>query len=243
MKPFLVVQLRPETEASDNELEAILHFGKIERTNVHRIRLEQDDLTKVDLDDYSGVIVGGGPFNVSDKEKDSNQQRLEGELRDLMDQIVERDFPYLGICYGFGFLVDYMGGTVSKENYSETTGAVNINFTAEALNDDLCKDLPETFRAFVGHKEACQSPGDKLRVLATSEKCPTQMVKYGKNIYATQFHPELDAHGLEFRINVYMHAGYFDPSDAQDLIDMAHKEKIKIPEEILSRFVKKYRLA
>ena len=116
MKPFLVIQLRPETEASDNELEAILHFGKIERNNVHRIRLEQDDLTKVNLDDYSGVIVGGGPFNVSDKSKDDNQQRLESELKGLMDQIVEKDFPYLGICYGFGFLVDYMGGVVCKKN-------------------------------------------------------------------------------------------------------------------------------
>jgi len=40
-------------------------------------------------------------------------------------------------------------------------------------------------------------------LLAGSEGCPVQMVRFRKNIYATQFHCELDAQGIAERIRYY----------------------------------------
>ena len=61
MKPFLILQLRPETEASDDEFQAILRKGGLSMSDVHRIRLDQQSLPDdLRLENYAGVIVGGG---------------------------------------------------------------------------------------------------------------------------------------------------------------------------------------
>src|SRR5699024_11844404 len=51
-------------------------------------------LPEITLADYSGVIVGGSPFNSSDPEQSKSpvQRRVEGELTTLLDEIVDRDF-------------------------------------------------------------------------------------------------------------------------------------------------------
>ena len=240
IKPFLVLQIRPEDEASDNELEAFLKFGKLGEGDYRRVRIEKESIPEINLDDYSGVIVGGGPSNASAKDKYENQIRFEKELYDLFDKMVEKDFPYLGACYGHGIFSQYLGGEVSKEKYSEDAGAVPITITKDGKEDDLLKDLPETFKAFAGHKEACQNLAPGAVLLATSESCPIQMYRYKNNMYGCQFHPELDHEGLVVRINIYKHAGYFPPEDAEMLIAATRHENITIPETIFYRFIQKY---
>lgn len=39
-KPFLIIQLRPETETADNEFEAIKRYGGLSYDQVDRIRAE-----------------------------------------------------------------------------------------------------------------------------------------------------------------------------------------------------------
>src|SRR5579884_2110874 len=174
-KPFLILQLRPEKETSDNELEAFIHFGRIE--NFERRRIDQQVLGKVDLNKYSGVIIGGGPSNVSDKEesKSDNQKRFEDELDDLLDQIIETDFPFLGACYGIGILARHVGGMVSK-NHPEGAGAVEISLTEDGKKDPLTSGLTPVFRAFAGHKEAVDSVPADVKILCANDACPVQMI-------------------------------------------------------------------
>ncbi len=54
-------------------------------------------------------------------------------------------------------------------------------------------------------------------LLAESAACPVQAFRVGRNVYATQFHPELDLVGIRTRIDVYRHAGYFEPDQADVL--------------------------
>ena len=242
MKPFLILQLRPEDKASDGELEAILEFGRLTKDDIHRVRMEQLGIPHVDLDDYSGVILGGGPYNNCDPEekKGDIQRRLEVDIKELLDQIVERDFPFLGICYGVGALGTHQSCLISKD-YGEDVGAVTVKLTEEGVQDDLLKGLPTEFRAFVGHKEGCGQLSDEITKLAYSDSCPVQMFRLKNNIYATQFHPELDLPGIILRINVYKHAGYFPEEDAEELIEDCEKENITEPMKVLQNFVNKYR--
>lgn len=237
------MQLRPEDEAADNELAAFLQVGDLTDEQIHRIRMEQEGVPDIDLDNYSAVIVGGGPSNVSDEsdKKSAEQAKFEKDLFSLFDKIIEKDFPYLGACYGLCILAAYLGGTVSKEKYGEGVGAADIGLTEEGKNDQLLTGLPDSFRAFVGHKEACQDLPPGAVLLAGSVNCPIQMIRYKQNIYATQFHPELDGAGLALRINVYRNAGYFPPEDADRLIALAMQETITIPEQILKRFIDRYK--
>ncbi|MDB5185684.1 MAG: glutamine amidotransferase [Candidatus Saccharibacteria bacterium] len=241
-KPFLILQLRADDIAADNELNAFVRFGGLKPGDFERIRLEQAGVKNVNLDNYSGIIVGGGPSNVSDTFKSPEQIQFETDLYKLFDEIIARDFPYLGACYGLGIFAQFLGARVTKERYSESVGAVTVTLTDEGRHDALTKALPESFRAFVGHKEAVQElPRDAVH-LAQSDTCPVQMIRFRNNIYATQFHPELDAEGLAVRIQVYKNAGYFPPEDARALIHSTQDEAVAVPMKILKRFVERYRV-
>ncbi|WP_024804964.1 glutamine amidotransferase [Nocardia sp. BMG51109] len=240
-KPCLLLQLRPEHSAADDEYRAIERTAAISADRLVRVRMERG-LPDLDPEDFSAVIVGGGPSNVGDPDdrKYDYQRTFEPRLRRLVAEIVRRDLPYLGACYGLSILADVLGGTVGRERYAETAGAQTIELTDSARTDPLLYDLPRTFRAFVGHKEACQDIPPGATLLAGSAGCPVQMVRVGRNVYATQFHPELDGEGLALRIETYRHAGYFDPAEADHLIALGHRESVPVPGEILRRFVARY---
>ncbi len=161
VKPFLLLATRAEDEAADGEYEAMLRWSGLEERDLHRVRLEAGPLPAIDLDDYAGVIVGGGPFDSSDRTKSATQQRVEAELRTLLDELVARDFPFLGACYGIGTLGVHQGGTIDR-TYGEPISAVPVTLTAAGLADPILEGMPETFSAFVGHKEACSVlPSDR----------------------------------------------------------------------------------
>lgn len=241
MKRFLIVQIRPEDEAADNELEAFLKFGGLDPNEIHRVQADREEIPDTNLENYAGVIIGGGPSNVSSPEKQEYEKRMEKGLSRLIDQVVEKDIPFLGACYGFGALIHHQGGVISKEKYSEVVGAITISLTNGGVEDPLTKALPKSFRAFGGHKEACQIMPDSAVLLASSDYCPTQMIRVKNNIYATQFHPELDTDGIVVRINVYKHAGYFPPEDAVTLIEQVRQEEVTVPVQIMKNFVDRFR--
>jgi hypothetical protein len=60
-------------------------------------------------------------------------------------------------------------------------------------------------------------------------------------ILRTQFHPEGDLAGFTVRINAYRHHGYFPPETADDLILAVAGERTPVPNEILGRFVDRFR--
>jgi GMP synthase (glutamine-hydrolysing) len=241
VKPFLLLGTRDEDAAADNEYEAFLGFTGLDESLLHRVRLERRPLGTVDLDDWSGILLGGGPFNSSDHPdaKSAVQQRVEKELGHLLDEVVARDFPFLGACYGIGVIGTHQGGTVDRA-YAEPIGRVLVTLTAEGRADPLLADLPTGFEAFVGHKEAIHDLPAHAVHLASSPRCPVQAFKVGHNVYATQFHPELDIHGLCTRIEVYKHAGYFEPHQADSLKAMARRGEVVDPPRILTRFVRRF---
>ena len=236
MKPFLLIQSRPEDETSENEYEAFLQYSGLTSSQLERFRLEKSPLPPIDLERYSGIIIGGGPFNASDIHKSDLQLRVEKDMHELLDIVMKKDFPLLGACYGVGTIVPHQGGVVSKK-LSEEVGPVEIIITQ---NDPLLENLPDHFTAFVGHKEGCEVLPLNATLLAKSATCPVQMFKIKHNIYATQFHPELDGQGLETRIKIYKNHGYFPPEAANKLIKKGYSAVVTEPGKILKNFVRIY---
>ncbi|MFC5176385.1 glutamine amidotransferase [Nocardioides taihuensis] len=245
MKPFLFLGTRAEDEAADDEYAAVLRCAGLDERDLRRVRLERDPLADavgaVDLDDWSGVMLGGGPFNSSDPEdtKSRTQLRVEADLRGLAAQVIDADAPFLGACYGVGVLGGLRGGVVDR-TYGEPIGCVEITLTAEGERDPLLGRLPRQFAAFLGHKEAVRELPAGAVLLASSTTCPVQAFRLGQNVYATQFHPELDVEGLCTRVEVYRHHGYFPPGEVRDLQDMARRSVVTEPARILAGFVERY---
>ena len=241
MKPFLLLAIRAEDAAADNEYDSFLSLSGLGEGELRRVRLEQRALGQVDLDDWSGILLGGGPFNYSDPEelKTPVQRRVEADLAGLLDQVVSADFPFLGACYGIGALGRHQGAAVDRR-YAEAVGAVEITLTPAGRKDPLLSELPATFQAFTGHKEAVNGLPMPAVLLASSAGCPVQAFRVGDNVYATQFHPELDVAGLCTRIEVYKHAGYFDPDQADEIKAQAVRSDVTWPPAILRGFVRRY---
>lgn len=241
MKPFVLIATRAEDRAADDEYDQILRYGNLEEKHLHRVRLEQQPLPYLNLDDYSGIIVGGSPFtgSVPHADKSQTQLRVESEIHDLLDDVVARDFPFLGACYGVGTLGRHQGATIDS-TYGEPVGGITVRVTEEGRADPLLAGIPDTFSAFVGHKEAVRSLPAHALLLATSKACPVQMFRIKNNLYGTQFHPELDADGIATRIRIYKNEGYFEPDEAESIIAETARRDVSDAHRIIVNFTRRY---
>ena len=241
-KLFLILQLRPEDDTSDNEFTAILKYGGLEEKEVHRLRIEKNGIPdNLSLSDYCAVIVGGSPFDLSTPEEDKSaiQKKIESDFNRLFDDIIKNDFPFLGACSGNGLLGSYLGTSISTK-YGEPVACISLDLTEEGKNDPLLCGFPEQISALLGHKEACDTIPDGAVLLISGTACPVQMFRIGNNVYATQFHPEGDSEGFILRIHAYKHHGYFQPDEAEYLIEAVSQKKTPYAQKILQRFVNRY---
>lgn len=238
MRPFLLLAVRPEDGAADDEYAAMLRCTGLDEPALRRVRLEQAPLGDVDLDEWSGIVLGGGPFQSSDPEagKSAVQRRVEADLARLLDQVVAADFPFFGACYGVGALGTHQGAVVDRR-YGEPAGGVEVTLTEQGRADPLLGMAPPSFGAFVGHKEAVSALPPHAVALATSAATPVQAFRVGTRVYATQFHPELDLEGLVARVRTYRNDGYFAPGELDQVIAAARATGIQEPPNFLGRFV------
>lgn len=241
IKPFVLLATRAEDAPADEEYALFLRYTGLDERDLIRVRLEAEPMPALDLDQLSGIMVGGGPFNASDpiEKKSAVQKRVEAEFDALLDRVVARDFPFLGACYGVGTLGAHQGATID-DAYSEPISVVPVTLSEAGASDPLLTGMPTSFSAFVGHKEAISELPESATLLASSPSCPVQMFRVGANVYATQFHPELDVDGIITRIRAYASYGYFTP-DAIALVEQGVRHPlVEHTPRILKNFVERY---
>ena len=221
MKPFLFLATRSDDEPADAEYEAFLKRTGLNESTLVRLRLESRPLPQIDLDDWSGILVGGSPFNASTppEKKSATQKRVEAELSGLLDRVVEADFPFFGACYG------------------EAVTAPEVTLTEAGLADPICAGVPKVFQAFVAHKEAVTELPPHAVVLGTGQACPVQMFRIKNNLYATQFHPELDGDYLAHRLGFYSGHGYFADDELAELQARVRLDDVSDSWKLLANFV------
>lgn len=256
MLPFLLIQTRSDDSAAADELRSTTELGGFAEGQLAALRLDQEMAPHVGepgtdqrpgydwsalLAEHSGVILCGSPYNSSDPDelKSDLQLAVEAELRRMLDVVVEQDVPFMGACYGVGTLGLHQGATVDG-TYGEPAGVVSVSVTEAGSADPLLEGVDPVFDAYVGHKEAVSRLPEHAVVLVRGESCPVQMFRIGQNMYATQFHPELDQEGLLHRLEVYADRGYFDPAEADQLFASIRASVVTQPQRVLSNFVRRY---
>jgi GMP synthase (glutamine-hydrolysing) len=240
-KPFVLLATRAEDVPADEEYALFLRYTGLDERELIRVRLEAGPLPPLDLDRLSGIFVGGGPFNASDppEGKSAVQRRVEAEFSALLDDVVARDFPFLGACYGVGTVGAHQGAVIDR-THAEPISVVPVTLTDAGAVDPLLRDVPRTFNAFVGHKEAISRLPSSAVLLASSPSCPVQMFRVGQNVYATQFHPELDLDGMVTRIRAYAGYGYFLADEIDLTLAAVRRAPVSHPSRLLRAFVDRY---
>ena len=241
MRPFVLLATRGEDVPADEEYALFLRFTGLDERSLLRVRMEAAPLPELDLDALSGIFIGGGPFNASDapERKSAVQRRVEAEFEGLLTRVVAEDFPLLGACYGVGTVGAHIGAVIDR-THGEPIGIADVSLTDAGRIDPLLAEMPDTFPAFVGHKEAVAHLPESATLLATSPTCRVQMFRVGRNVYATQFHPELDLEGMTTRIHAYAGHGYFATGAEELTLAAVRRAPVVHTAGILRRFVERY---
>jgi GMP synthase (glutamine-hydrolysing) len=148
------------------------------------------------LDSYQGLIVLGGPMGVYEADK---YPHLATEKK-LIEGAVKKNLPVLGICLGAQLIANALGATVYPNGFKEI-GWYDLAPTAEGENDPLFHHLSATEKVFQWHGDTFDLPNGAVH-LASSPLCTNQAFRCGRNVYALQFHLEVDAKMIDTWLDV-----------------------------------------
>ncbi len=186
------------------------------------------------LRSHDAILIGGsGDYYVSNGQFPA-QDRLLGVLAEAADGST----PIFASCFGFHLLTAALGGKVVHDPARIELGTYRVELTEAGRSDELFGTLPPSFLAQLGRKDrATRLPGGAAH-LASSERCPMQAFRLGESpIWATQFHPELDAKTNRRRYMVYLES-YESFLDEEARVNVASRfRESPATEELLRRFL------
>jgi GMP synthase (glutamine-hydrolysing) len=139
-----------------------------------------------DVDRYHGLVVLGGPMNCDEV---SRYPHLGVEI-EAIRAAIGKGMPVLGICLGGQLIARALGALVARSGEKEI-GWYDVTPTAEGARDALFSRFAGTEKIFQWHGDTFDIPDGAVH-LAHSANCPNQAFRYGDNVYALQFHLEVD---------------------------------------------------
>ena len=133
---------------------------------------------------YDAVFVLGGAMNADEGERHG----WIAEEQALLQELLEREVPLLGLCLG-GQLLAAAAGAEPRRASRPEIGWHRVEVTAAGAEDPLLSPLAPSFEAFQWHSYEFPLPPGAVR-LARSEVC-LQTCRLGERAWAVQFHPEV----------------------------------------------------
>ncbi|MDO4760403.1 MAG: glutamine amidotransferase [Corynebacterium sp.] len=233
MADFLFISLRfgeHSREIAQAELGDLLRSTVLSAHEVDHLIIDSTNVCIPHLDSYVGVIVGGSALNVTTSTYDEFQTHVHSELT----RLIGLDIPVFLICFGMGFLAQATGGKVDRSR-PEVTGITEV--VLSDVPDPLIASLPERFLALTGHQESTVELGDGAIILAQGPTCFAQMVRYRDHVWATQFHPEMDADAMKVRMAFFMNHGYFSPEDYDEIVSNIRDFDVSYAHAVINNFV------
>jgi GMP synthase-like glutamine amidotransferase len=138
-----------------------------------------------DLDGFDAAIVFGADAQV---DQEDAHPWLRPEKR-LIRELLERDLPVLGVCFGSQLLAEAAGAEVRPSARPEV-GWYPVELTPDGRADPLLGFLPERFDSLQYHSyEWLLAPG--AVALARSAACLQAFRLRDRPVWGVQFHPEV----------------------------------------------------
>lgn len=155
-----------------------------------------------DLGAFDAVIIGGsGEVHL---DEDHTNEVWFPIAMGLIDEILEKNMPLFGICFGFQLLALHQGARVVAEEGGSEVGSFDITALEAASADPIFSALPQTYVAQEGHNLIVRDFPSQCIQLARSERVDCQAYRIeGTQAWATLYHPELNMEQTRERTNLY----------------------------------------
>lgn len=137
---------------------------------------------RVPLADADGVVLTGSTAGVY--EADRHQWIAEQEA--FVRELVERNIPTLGVCFGHQVVNSALGGTV--EHVGTTATLVSASLADDPLFDGVDPVVVSL------HGDVVTEPGDRMEVIASADHARVFGTRHRTApLWTVQFHPEITA--------------------------------------------------
>lgn len=140
---------------------------------------------------FDFLIVMGGPQSPLELEKDPY---LKDEIT-LVTQAIAENKIVLGFCLGAQIIGEALGGKTARSPEKEV-GVFPISLTEESLNDPILTGFPKNFPVIHWHNDMPGETKDSV-ILAYSQGCPRQVLRYTPKVYGFQCHLEITKEGIK----------------------------------------------
>lgn len=141
-----------------------------------------------DAASFDFMIIMGGPQSSLDKEN----PYLADEIS-LIKEAINKDKIVLGICLGAQLISEALGAETERSPQKEI-GVFPIELAKIAEKDPLFSDFPKIFDVVHWHNDMPGIPSGST-ILANSERCPRQIIRFAPKVYGFQCHLEI-THGV-----------------------------------------------
>lgn len=175
---------------ADFESPGVIESWASEREYLFKIKRPYKGEALSNIETYDLLILMGGPQSPTKLEK---FPYLADEIQYIRSAIAKNK-KVIGFCLGAQLIGEALGAKTLKSPEKEI-GVFPISLTLEAHADPLLSNVPQYFKAIHWHNDMPGLTPDAV-LLAVSEGCPHQIVRYQKNIYAFQCHLEITLEGI-----------------------------------------------
>ena len=140
-----------------------------------------------DIDDFDMLICMGGPQSPSEIER---YPYLMDEIRLIREAIIQGKIV-LGVCLGAQLIAESYG-IMTEKSPNKEVGFFPVDFSDDRKQDPVFFDFPASLTVGHWHNDMPGCP-DSAVILARSEGCPRQVIRFSPKVYGLQCHFELDS--------------------------------------------------
>jgi|GEM_PF-28297 len=176
---------------------AYLKWAQDRGHNITSTKVYEEELLPETVEGIDFLIVMGGPQSPDEDRQAFPYYDPEAEIA-FMQKAIAVDIYIVGVCLGAQLLSVAYGGKYEHSPEREI-GVFPVTLTAAGLADEHVKGFGETLNTGHWHGDM---PGltDNAVVLATSQGCPRQIIRFSPKHYAFQAHLEFDPEAIDLLI-------------------------------------------
>ena len=163
---------------------------------------------KIAAAEPSAIILSGGPASV-----------YADDAPQVDPAVFDLGVPVLGFCYGQQIMAKTLGGVVGHTEVGEYGPATITRVSPSRLLDGT----PDEQTVWMSHRDSVAKVPDGFAITSSTSVCPVASMECAeRNLYATQFHPEVrhTTYGTQMLSNFLFGICGLEPSWSMDnLID------------------------